>query len=112
MCISGYAEEKFSMEMNMRPTDTEFDVSSLDPAKLKIYEDFVGIIGVANVIINDIPSDEEELLLHFRKKNFEHDDDFNIIGQSVYAKSYSEFSADEKAKIDLFVSNFREYGFL
>jgi len=112
MCVASYAEEKFSIEQAMMLRDVEFDVSSLDPAKLKIYEDFVGIIGVANVIINDIPGDEEELLLHYRKKNFEHDGDFNIIGQSVYAKNYSDYSADEKAKIDLFVSNFREYGFL
>jgi hypothetical protein len=112
MCIASYSEEKFSMESDMMLKDVEFDVYSLDPAKLKIYEDFVGLIGVANAIINDIPSDEEELLLHYRKKNFEHDDDFNIIGQTVYAKNYSEFSDDEKAKIDLFVSNFREYAFL
>lgn len=97
--------EEFYVEKNMIPYDlSTIKVDTLPQLDKTIYENFINLIGISNVVITDIPSSEDILYCFFRNFRFEHDSNFNIVGLTSYLKPYSDFTSSEKIIIDSFVA--------
>lgn len=101
--LSNNDSETFSIESINVINDDPIIVSNLSKKNKTIYSNFITLIGDNNVILNDVPGDIEFMKFN-RFKLFEHDENYNIIGIDSYIKSYNDYSDDEKAIIDSFIT--------
>jgi len=104
LSLQNLTSEEFSVEKNTNYYGSTINkVDLLEANDRIVYDNFVNMIGLANVSITDIPSDTEDMFCFSRHFKFEHDSNFNIIGLSSYAKSYADFNISEKSVIDSFL---------
>lgn len=104
LSLQNLTSEEFSVEKNTNYYESTINKVDLLQANDRIvYDNFVNMIGLANVSITDIPSDTEDMFCFSRHFKFEHDSNFNIIGLNSYAKSYADFTNEEKTIIDSFI---------
>lgn len=104
LSLQNLTSEEFSVEKNTNYYGSTINkVDLLEANDRVVYDNFVNMIGLANVSIIEIPSDTEDMFCFFRHFKFEHDSNFNIIGLDSYAKPYADFNTSEKAIIDSFL---------
>ena len=104
LSLQNLTSEEFSVEKNTNYYGSTINkVDLLQENDRIVYDNFVNMLGLANVSITDIPSDTEDMFCFSRHFKFEHDSNFNIIGLDSYVKPYSDFNSQEKGIIDSFL---------
>jgi len=102
--LNNLEDEYFRIDIdNMIVDDSIYPFNNLSIGDKNIYNDFIELIGLNNVIISDVNIDEE--MINFsRLFRFDYDDNYNIIGLGTYIKSYNEYTTNEQQIIDSFLN--------
>ena len=68
-----------------------------------VYELFINLIGLNNLILTDVNIDNDVICFN-RIKLFAHDENYNILNLGSELKSYNDYNEEEKHIIDEFIT--------